>query len=494
MSSVDYDVDEKQKNIEKTISFFSSIIRYAKDKFDVFREWLPNETIRTTSNSRQYSKSTILSYMQNPSQNSANLINASNYFYSTILLYSRICRYLSEMPTYDYIVSPVGTDFPTSKQGINKYRKAYFNIISMLDTMNIKKNFSDIARTCVREGCFYGIEISSKNSYAIYQFPHTYCAIIGIEDNVPMYKLDLTYFDTRKTLLSSIGGEIEKAYNDYKAGKSDGKWYEVSSDISICVRFDPSVPYIVPPLSGCFNDLFVLDEFQELVAEQNYAELYKLLNLELPLNDDGTLAIDDKIATNFYNQIASQLPSSVGLAMSPFPLSAINFDKSTVDRDLTSKATRDMFSNIGISQMIFNNDVGSTTALSKSIENDFSFMLPVLRGLEAWLNRKLKKQSGTIKFKVIFPDVSIYNRASFADSIRKDMQYGIPSKGLLAAVNYGYTPLDLYGVNYLETEVLRYQDTFIPPQSANTQSSSEGGRPNAGDNVEDEAQAARDGS
>lgn len=462
-------------------------------KLQKLQYWLPTETIRKSTTSLNMNRSGIIGYLGNPENNTANLIKASIYFYSTILLYKRICLYFSEMPTYDYILAPRSKAFDNSASGIEKYRKAYFKVLNMLENMNIHKNFADIARTCIREGCYYGIEVSTNDSYALYQFPYDYCQITSTEDNVPLYTLNLKYFDQRQTLLESIGGEIQAAYNSYKNSNGPQK-YEISSEISVCIPYDMSVNYIIPPLSGCFPDLFLIDEYQQLVAEQNYSELYKLLNLELPLDADGELAIDEDLATKFYQQLAAQLPSFVGLAMSPFPLTAVNFDKSTVDRDLTSKSVRDLFSNLGISQMIFNNEIGSTTALKKSIENDFSFVKPVIRSLEAWLNRKLKMQSGTIKFKAVFPDVNIYNRADFAEAIRKDMQYGIPAKGLLAAVNYGYTPADTYAVNFLETEVLRYQDTFIPPQSANTQSAAadEGGRPNEGDNIDDSGEATRE--
>ena len=461
-------------------------------KLQKLQYWDPAENIRRNAMSINMKRSDVVGYLGNPESNAGNLIKASNYFYSTILLYKRICLYFSEMPTFDYILAPRSKSFDNSTSGIEKYRKAYFKVLNMLENMNIHKNFADITRTCIREGCYYGIEVSTNDSYALYQFPYDKCQITATEDNVPLYTLDLKYFDQRQTLLRSIGGEILAAYNAYRSGDGPQK-YEISSDISVCIPYDLSVNYVIPPLSGCFPDLFLIDEYQQLVADQNYSELYKLLNLELPLQD-GELAVDEDLAARFYTQLANQLPSFVGLAMSPFKLTSVNFDKSTVDRDLTSKSVRDLFSSLGISQMIFNNEIGSTTALKKSIENDFSFVKPVLRALEAWLNRKLKMQSGSIKFKAIFPDVSVYNRADFAEAVRKDMQYGIPSKGLLAAVNYGYTPADTFAANFLETEVLRYHESFIPPKSANTQSSvsGEGGRPSEGDNIDDSGEATRE--
>lgn len=453
----------------------------------------PNGNSSPITSFKKYSRDDILGYLQNPARNASRIIDASIYLYSTVTLYQRLCKYFADMPTYDYIVAPTKLkDSDLSTADAAKYRKQYFKVLSALENMNIKKHANIMAKVAMREGAFFGVEVSTSDSYTIYRFPHDYCRVTSDEDGCPMFSVDLSYFDQRPMVIETMGGEMQTAYNAYK-NTNGQRWYEPSSSIQVCILADESLDYIVPPLSGCFADLYLIDNYKDMASAKTAIDIYKLISMKLPTDKDGKMTVDDAVATKFYNQVASQLPDQIGLGMSPFEISEVSFNRSTADADTTARAERDLFASIGVSQMIFSNEIASSTALVKSLCNDFSYVAPIIRSIEAWLNRKLKQMSGSIKFKVIMPDVTMYNRADYAESIRKDMQYGVPCKGLLAAVNYGYTPMDTYGLTFLENQVLDYPNTFIPPQSANTQSGGDGGRPAiTGDGISDEGDATRE--
>ena len=110
------------------------------------------------------------------------------------------------------------------------------------------------------------------------------------------------------------------------------------------------------------------------------------------------------------------------------------------------------------------------------------------------MNKKLKIEAGTIRFKVLMPDVTIYNRTALADSLRKDMQYGLPCRSLLAAIHYGYTPLDVLGQAFLENEVLDFNSRFKVPVSANTVSVSAqtAGRPESQEPLSESGEKTRE--
>lgn len=436
----------------------------------------PNANNQATNSYKKYTRDQILSYLKDPKKNYIQLIEASNYLYASSTIYNRICRYLSNMLTFDYVLAPFKMkDYDIQQANINKYNKAYFKTLGELDIMNIKHTFTEIMQVVVREGAFYGIEASNKDTYMIQQFPYNRCKIYAWEDGCPLFALDMSYFDKNQLLLESIGGEIQSAYNAYLKDKKL-KWFELDGKYSICILFDESLDYVLPPLSGAFTDVYLIEDYKDLMKSKELINLYKLINLKYPIDDEGNLLMDEQVAMTYYNQILNQLDSTIGLALNPFEMKEVSFEGNKTDSDGTLKAQRDMFSNLGISSLVFSNEKASSTALLQSLINDLSYVIPCLRSLERWLNKKLKLMSGSIKFQAIFPDIGIYNRNDMIKTFKESSTLGLPTKNLYAA-SLGFTPSQVLGMTFLENNVLGLHDLFIPLSSSYTQSSNDVGRP-----------------
>lgn len=445
----------------------------------------PNANNQSTNSYKKYTRDQILGYLKDPKKNATQIIEASNYLYASSTIYNRLCRYLPDMLTFDYVLAPFKMkELDTETSNIEKYKKAYYKVLNELEIINVKQTFGNVAHTAMREGAFFGIEVLNKDSYMIYQLPYNKCKVSSWEDGCPLFSLDMSFFDRNLVLLESIGGEIQTAYNSYQNDKKL-KWFELDGKYSICILADETLDYIVPPLAGAFTDLYLIEDYKDLMKSKEIINLYKLISLKYPIDDEGNLLMDEQVATTYYNQIASQLDSTIAVALNPFEMKEVSFDSNKSDSDGTLKAQRDLFSNVGISNLIFNNEKGSSNALLKSITNDFTFIAPILRSLERWLNKKLKLMSGSTKFKTIFLDVTHYDREDVADRLRKDMQYGIPNKSALCAVGSGYSPSDTVGMAFLENEVLGLGDMFVVPKSANTQGVSESGRPKSEEPLEE---------
>lgn len=439
----------------------------------------PNDasSSRTTNSFRQYSREDILGYLKDPRRNSENLIDASIYLYSTDLIYRRICTYFATMPTYDYVLVPLKMkDYEES--AADSYRKSYTKSIALVENMNLRQLAQNMTKTIVREGAYYAIEVSTNDSYMHLQIPHKYCKVSTWEDGCPLLTMDMSFFDRQQTLLESIGGTIKSAFEAYKKDNKK-KWVTIDSNTGVCILGDETIDYIVPLLAGLFSDIYLLEDYKDLVKSKEVIELYKLISLKLPLDEDGKLLMPESMAIKYYNQMANQLPEQIGLALNPFTLNEVSFKQSSADRDATARAERDLWSTAGVSTLLFNNEKASSTALVESMMNDYSFILPIVRSIERWINKKLKMLSGSTKFKLVFPDVNIYTRTKFAENLRKDMQYGLPVRTMLTAVDTGYTPSDVMGMLFMENEVMKLNERMIPPVSSNTisVSSDEGGRP-----------------
>ena len=435
----------------------------------------PNANSQATNLYKKYTRDQILSYLKDPKKNYTQLIEASNYLYASSTIYNRICRYLSNMLTFDYVLAPFKMkDYDIQQANIDKYNKAYFKTLGELDIMNIKHTFTEIMQVVVREGAFYGIEVSNKDSYMIYQLPYNKCKLTSWEDGCPLFALDMSYFDKNQILLESIGGELQSAYNTYLKDKKQ-KYFELDGKYSICILFDESLDYVLPPLSGSFTDIYLIEDYKDLMKSKELINLYKLINLKYPINAEGELLMDEQVAMTYYNQILNQLDSTIGLALNPFEMKEVSFEGNKTDSDGTLKAQRDMFSNLGISSLVFSNEKASSTALLQSLINDLSYVLPPLRSLERWLNKKLKLMSGSVKFQAIFPDIGVYNRKDMISTFKESSMGGLPTKQLWAS-SIGLTPSQFIGLIYMENSVLKLQDMLIPLSTSYTQSG-QAGRP-----------------
>lgn len=439
----------------------------------------PNDasSSRTTNSFRQLSREQILGYLKDPRRNAGNLIDASIYLYSTDLIYRRICTYFATMPTFDYVLVPYKMK-EYNLANVDAYRKAYIKSMTLVENMCLKQLAQNMIKTVVREGAYFAIEVSTNDSYMHLQVPYKYCKVSTWEDGCPLLTLDMSFFDRQQTLLESIGGTLKSAWNAYKKDNKK-KWVTLDSNTGVCILGDETVDYIVPPLAGVFSDIYLLEDYKDLVKSKEVIELYKLISLKLPLDEEGNLMMPEAMAIKYYNQMANQLPEQIGLALNPFTMNEVSFKQSSADRDATARAERDLWSTAGVSTLLFNNEKASSTALVESMMNDYSFVLPIVRSIERWVNKKLKMLSGSNKYKLVFPDVNIYTRTKFAENLRKDMQYGLPVKTMLTAIDTGFTPADVDGMLFMENEVLNLGEHMIPPVSSNTISASadDGGRP-----------------
>lgn len=467
------------------------LLGFKRAKLGRLNEMLASDTANYATSFKKYSREQILTYLKNPRTNYKNLIEASNYLYTVSMLYQRIVEYFATMPTFDYVVSPVGN---FDKMNAGKAKTSYYETVRKLDVMDLRSLGLLAARVAMREGVFYGVEIASDESYFVYKLPYNYCKIVSWEDGCPLFSLDLTFFSNRELLKDSMPSAIKNAYDAYKKGELRSKWFDVPGDISICIRADETLDYICPPLAGAFTDCYMVEDFKDLAKSKEEIELYKLLSLKVPIDDEGKPKIPEPDMKRYYNQMANQLPDLIGLALNPFALDEVSFDRTTADRDATLRAERDLWSTVGVSSLLFNNDKASSSALLQSIANDYAYVRPIVKSFERWVNKKLKIEAGTIRYKVIMPDVTIYNRTALADSLRKDMQYGLPCRSLLAAIHYGFTPLDTLGQAWVENDMLDLNSRFRVPVSANSVSVSEqdAGRPVSEEPISDAGEKTRE--
>ena len=116
--------------------------------------------------------------------------------------------------------------------------------------------------------------------------------------------------------------------------------------------------------------------------------------------------------------------------------------------------------------------------MALSIKNDQSISFALLRQVENWINKYIKKMNLPYDFKVHFLNQSIYDEDDVCKRYQSAATYGVSGSRSLYAASLGLSPSDVMNMSELEGN-LDFVTDWIPMKSSNTMSSSndEGGRP-----------------
>ena len=138
--------------------------------------------------------------------------------------------------------------------------------------------------------------------------------------------------------------------------------------------------------------------------------------------------------------------------------------------------------------------ISGAEAFRSATRADTEFAISSLLGqINGWTNRMLSYLVSN-PAKVKFFEVSAYTKDAFKESLQKDLNYGFVSTLAINSLN-GFSELDTLALNYLEKDVLKLHEKFVPLQTAATQSGSnnEGGAPEKSDTqISDEGSETKD--
>ena len=467
-------MEDKNKTDETKQYDFYNMLTYAKLSKLILRDLESNNRKQTFFS--KYTKDDVVKYLKNPEQNAKQLREISSYLYNASSHYKRLILYFARMLLFYYIVTPYRVDI--EKVDKNKFKNQYKKILDLLDNMNLQHEFVKIVTTILKEDVFFGYEYSTKDSYFIQKMNPDFCQISSIEDGCFNFAFDFSYFKTNPEKLVQYGSEFEEKYRIYE-NDTKQRWQELDSKRTICIKMSDDVEFPVPFFVGVLESLYDIEDFKALKKAKTEIGNYKMLSLQIPFDEKtGDFLMDLDLAKEYYHQMGNVLPENIGLVLTPMDIKDFDFEKDKADKDNVSESIRDYYSSAGVSDLLFNSEKSSSNSLKLSIDNDSSIMFAVLRSLERWVNRKLKQESGVIKFKCLFLDITKYNQKEFYENCLKGSQASLPMK-TMACVSMGIPQSDMVGLNFLETEILEIQNKFIPLKSSHTQS--DGGRPNNSD-------------
>ena len=423
-----------------------------------------------------YSKEQIARFLKNPVKNQRSLRDAAIYIYCASSHFRRLIQYFVGLSDLSYVVSPYRIDTSTAKP--KTVGRQYMKTLNLLSSMDIKNQFPKILTVCLREDVFYGTMWVTKDSVTIQQLPSNFCDIAVIEGNVLNVSFDFTYFDIHPDYLEYYPEEFRRKYELFQNNVTM-RYQELDAPWSFAVKCTNDIlNYAIPPFIGIFREIFDLDDYKDLKLTKTELENYAMLVMRLGVNEDGQWTMDYNKAVDFYRNLDNVLPEQVGSVLSPMDIEKITFDHTdkTGDADAIAVAEQNLFSAAGVSSLLFNNVKASANALLLSIKADQSLTYGIVKSIEGVVNRFIQHYPYGKNFKVTFLDVSPYNRKEMGDQYLKACSYGIPMISYYAA-SQGMMQCDIDGMNFLESEVLNFDERFKPLRNSATLSSGEVGAP-----------------
>ncbi|HLG28142.1 MAG TPA: hypothetical protein VI423_10185, partial [Paenisporosarcina sp.] len=355
-----------------------------------------------------------------------------------------------------------------------------------IDKLNLSHEMSKMLKVAFKEDVFFGYEHESKDSYFIQRLDADYCQIgSSIEDGVLNFAFDFSFFDSRKPDLELYPEDFRVKYQLYDNNRLVNRWQELDSNKAVCFKINEELGFALPPFNTIFESVFDLDEYKKLKKAKAKMENFLLLVQTIPMNEKSTdmdaFLIDPVLANQFHDNTAANLNDGIGLTTTPMKIEAISLDKKANSADSVNEAVREVFTDSSVSQYLFNSDKNTSIGVSKSIQADEQIIFDILRQIERWLNRKLKKQSGIIKFHIKLLDITHFSKKDEFERLLKAGQFGTPDIMRIGAT-LGMSPNQLYNKAVIENQILDLHSIIKPLQSSHTQNGDEeGGRPSASD-------------
>lgn len=428
---------------------------------------------KSTKTYTQYTKENFRSYIQNPSSNEKNLREMSNFLYRVSMLYRRILNYLSDIPLFYWNLIPQ-LDFTDSVDS-SKILKNYYKVLQLLQNMSLPQEYRKILSTVFRDGVFYGFVYQDKNSFFIHKLDPDYCRIVEIEAGCYNFAFDFSYFTKYSTYLDYMDPYFKTLYEAYEKDKTNMQWQILDSSRTICIKTDPDISDLnLPLLVGLFEALIDLIDARTLQRNKDEIQNYKLIVQKIPYFDNSKevddFSLDTETALKFYRKLADIVPNAVGVVLSPMDIDTVDFKQDETSSDLIEASINNVFSEGGVSTLLFNSDTTGSVGLDGSVKVDVAWVWKIVESLEQWTRRYIAyNTTGNSKYFFEILRVDIFNRDSISTHELALANSGVPNKLKLAATS-GINPFEALSAQIFENDILQLQTKWQPLQTSYTMS------------------------
>lgn len=406
--------------------------------------------------------------------------NISRHFFSVSGIYSRACRYMAYLPTYDYTITPNIAKYNSKERLMEDFVKS----LRFVDSLNLKTKLSEISLTTLVDGAYYGYLKTQGNRAVIQDLPVDYCRSLYKINGISVVEFNIDYFDrnfknleSKKNVLKNMPQEIAEMYVRLKNGEDCpvnkeglGTWMtlDISKAFKVTLNKDDA-----PLFSHALPQIIDLDDLQGIQKKKTESQLLKIMVQKIPLDKNGEFIFDMEEAkamhANAVRMLARAINVDVLTTFADSELLDLEERKSNASED-NERWERATFSELGLSQQLFATE--GNIALEKSILNDESISMQLLLQYQDWLNfilhNKFIQTNSEYTFDIWFPRLTQHNRADMARLYREQAALGYSK--VLPALALGQSQSNFLSTILFENEFLDLASVMVPVKMASTQS------------------------
>lgn len=455
----------------------------------------------------QYIKSTVMAYLQSPSTNIDNIRSVSQFLARNSTLYDKILRYYSTSPLFYYNLIQTNTLWKDVDD--QKATKNYDKVAKRVHGFDIKKGFQNAIYQTVRDGMYVGYVYGDGDHTFFMPLDIKYCRIYG-KNSAGQWIVyyDATYFNGRNSIYvrgvnDDGNGTWDQVFIDgyeaYLLDRRHARWFMLPPEKCFCMIAGSDDQFDVPlPLfTGLFVSLLDLNDLEQIIADKDALENYKLLITKIPfIKNSGEVddfAVNLSVMKKMQQELDESIPSLVGTGLLPISddIQVIDFDHSDVatSTDRLSQSVSNLFNNAGISQLVVAG--GSSTnsvGLKFAIRNDMSNIWIYVNRIESWFNYYIEKN---ISSNYIFSvhHIDWYNVDDYIALKKDELAFGGSLLSYLTAL--GKTPYE--AINEIRFDnAIGIKDMMKPLVTSYTTTDKAGDK-NTGRSEEDDSDLSEEG-
>lgn len=428
--------------------------------------------------------------------------------------YSDIINFYKTMFHYRYTVTPVRMDLSQKPVVIKELQDITYEMLELVESASLEAILPNIIEKGLYDG-FVGLYLDKQGKgVATYLLPSDYCSpFLATSYGTTTVVFDLSYFDTlfqtlngsndvslegklkakgsqsgaeatkaqQVAILSLFPKEITTAYKNYKGldnnlnpiGRTSNQekspqFIQLDQKKAALIPFSPSM---APPKIKALAAEERYEDVAEISARKDGAGLEKIFTHQLPLNEDGELAISipeaEAVQRAMQNLLGGEADIKVITTLGETAL--LEVQKGLDERNTVVKDAFDsQYIVSGINPEMFR--ANTDYALSVSIARNSAFIWDILQKIMTFYNLSINQQFkfGNYSCSINLLPINVYNESEQIAAYRSSAAYGIGK--LEAVVATGQKQISLY--DKLELEAAMELDSRLTPlQSSHTQSS-----------------------
>ncbi|WP_029518059.1 hypothetical protein [Paenibacillus polymyxa] len=481
---------------------FAKALSNSYQSGSLFSPLWQNELLKSLNMSpTTFDRKKIEEMIKNPKANEDALKDLSQYLFNVVMQFNRLVNYYSTIPTFDSFI--VATNADEEDMRSTAFKKSRRKAVDIVEKLSPKSTFPNILKGVILEDAKFYYVREFGDSVALQEMPAKYCKIINKTEYGYQYAFNMYYFLQSGVNINDFAPEFSEYYSDFanaKSGKDRYFYWQPLDPIKAPVfKFDETRAGLTPPLMGLFLDSAEIEHYKGLLKTKTELETWKIIVGQIPMKSDtkgasvaNNFAIDPNVAGQYTAILQAGVPNGVKVATTPFELKTVDFNQSQTQNNIVGFSQDNFYQAAGSTPILFGSGTVNASGLQASIKVDEGYVIHMYRQFERFVNSYLKSKTGKYRHKVVFPDITVFNRDEKFEKYLKAGQFGFSKT--LVSLAMGINPEDMQSLLAYENSINLVEKYLVPLSSSHVQNGKDnGGRPKVSDNeISDDGAKTRD--